>query len=105
MPAPTQEAMIPIIPPHPLSAASGNPKPQYPAEARRRNLQGQVMLRVEVAPDGAPAAVTVSTSSGHATLDEAAIKAVQRWRFNPATRAGIPVAASAYVPIQFRLED
>jgi protein TonB len=100
-----QAAAVPMVPPRPLSAAAANPKPDYPAEARNRRLQGRVLLRVDVSADGLPMAVTVSASSGHAILDAAAITAVRRWRFNPATRAGVAIEASAYVPILFRLED
>jgi protein TonB len=95
----------PVLPPRPISGVAGNPKPIYPPEARRRRAQGIVVLKVEVASSGAPLAVTVRTSSGHAVLDEAARDAVERWRFNPAIQAGVPVAGTVDVPVQFRLEE
>jgi periplasmic protein TonB len=94
-----------LMPPRPISGVAGNPNPDYPLEARRRGLQGRVMLRVEVSAAGLPLAVNVASSSGHAALDRAAIAAVERWRFVPATQAGVPVPGRAEVPIQFRLED
>jgi protein TonB len=103
--APPQVAALPVIPPQPISGRAGNPKPDYPAEARRRGLQGKVVLLVEVSAAGLPASVAVATSSGHAALDQAALAAVQRWHFSPATRGGTPVAGTAQVPIQFRLEE
>ena len=41
-----------------------------------------------VSRDGAPVDVSLARSSGHASLDTAAIAAVWRWRFVPATRDG-----------------
>jgi protein TonB len=101
LPPPT----LPIEPPRPISAAAGNPKPVYPAAARQRGLQGRVILHVEVSTLGAPLRVNVLTSSGHAILDEAALRAVSAWRFIPATRGGTPIVAAVDVPIQFRLEE
>jgi protein TonB len=82
-----------------------NQAPVYPQSALRRGEQGNVMLRVSVSADGAPLAVDLAATSGHASLDNAAEAAVRRWRFNPATRGGIPVAAMADVPIRFRLAN
>jgi protein TonB len=73
-----------------------NPPPDYPAAARRRRCEGTVVLLVEVAPDGAVAAVTVRTTSGHLLLDQAAVAAVRAWRFD-----GGPAAVE--VPIAFVL--
>jgi protein TonB len=95
----------PLIPPHPVGAAAGNAKPDYPAEARRRGQQGRVVLRVEVSAAGSPVSVTIGTSSGHELLDQAALRAVSGWRFTPATRGAAPVAGAVDLPVQFRLED
>jgi protein TonB len=79
--------------------------PEYPEIARRRGQQGRVMLEVNVSVDGMPVSVTVAQSSGYPSLDAAALSAVQRWRFVPATRGGSPVAAVAAVPVRFRLTN
>jgi len=80
-----------------------NPQPPYPMAARRLGLEGTVVLRVVVAPDGAPASVVVLQSSGHDVLDSSALETVRtRWRFVPARRNGIPVEDSVQVPIRFR---
>ena len=105
VPPPAQVAALPILPPRPISGASGNPRPDYPAAARRHGLQGKVVLRVEVSAEGRAQSVEVKVSSGHSILDEAALDAVRRWRFNPASQNGNPVAGAAEVPIEFRLVD
>ena len=94
-----------IIPPRPVAGLAGNLAPFYPESARRRGEQGRVMLRVTVSTEGSPMDVSVADSSGHPTLDEAAVSAVRRWRFTPATQAGRPLVATAEVPVVFHLTD
>ncbi|AOY00522.1 energy transducer TonB [Jeongeupia sp. USM3] len=82
-----------------------NPKPEMPLASRQRGEAGRVVLRVRVAKDGRPQAVTVQQSSGFARLDEAARKTVaERWRFVAARRGETPIDADVNVPIVFRLE-
>jgi protein TonB len=81
------------------------PKPDYPAAARMRGLQGRVLLHIDIAADGTPANVSVVTSSGHVILDRAAMATVRTWRFHPATREGVPVESARDLPVEFRLED
>jgi len=81
-----------------------NPKPVYPKQARKRGVEGRVLLRVLVGTTGESLDVTTLQSSGHPILDEAANRAVQKWRFVPAQRAGLPVAAALDIPIVFRIE-
>jgi protein TonB len=80
-----------------------NPPPEYPAEARRLKQEGRVLIEVEVSAEGRVLSATVKRSSGVAALDEAALRAVRRWRFEPARRAGASVAARVEVPVQFTL--
>jgi protein TonB len=95
----------PFVPPDGRAGYLSNPKPAYPPAARKRGLEGLVVLAVEVDADGRPFDVTVKESSGHPMLDNAALGAVRRWRFEPARRAGRPVRAGVEVPIRFRLEE
>ncbi len=84
--------------------ASGNVAPRYPRLARRRGLQGRVVLTLEVSAGGTPQKTTVAKSSGVKMLDDAAREAVSRWRFEPALEAGRAVPAKVQVPIVFRLD-
>lgn len=85
--------------------AADNRPPEYPALARKRGWEGKVLLAVEVASDGFVQAVRVQTGSGHDLLDEAALRAVRKWRFQPGTRDGEPVAMQVLVPVHFILKD
>jgi periplasmic protein TonB len=80
-----------------------NPPPPYSQEARRRGWEGVVLLRVSITHEGRVADVAISQSSGHAVLDESARRTVQRWRFTPARRLGVPVATTIALPVRFEL--
>ncbi len=81
-------------------------EPDYPTFARRSNIQGQVILEVEVLRDGTVGAVNVlrSLMAGPGGLDESAVRAVKQWEFTPAKSGGQPVAVWARIPIDFTLE-
>ena len=82
-----------------------NPAPVYPHLARERGEEGTVVLDVEVLPSGRCGALRVLESSGHILLDEAAVRAIQGWRFKPAARRGGPVAVRVEILVTFRLID
>lgn len=90
-------------PPEYAAAYLQNPAPAYPRSARRAGDQGTVVLRVLVSVDGMASRVELERSSGSASLDSAALDAVQRWRFVPARRGPTPVEAWVRVPVVFRL--
>jgi TonB family protein len=91
------------------------PGMDYPGDAfrlavRRQDLgsslavqdtEGTVALRAFVAADGTVRSVVVVTSSGSDVLDRAAARAVQRWRFAPATRDGTPIDAYVVVKVRY----
>ncbi len=98
-------AAVPLVGPGFAVGSAGNPLPRYPTAARRRGLEGRVVLSVFVGSDGRARSVNVRTASPHPILDEAAVETLRRWRFEPARRAGAPVAAWVDVPITFRLSN
>jgi protein TonB len=85
------------------AAYLNNPAPYYPQVARKRGIQGKVLLAVLVKTDGTAATVDVSRSSGSSTLDAAALDAVKTWKFVPAKRSGRFVEASVMVPVEFKI--
>jgi len=73
---------------------------QYPARAKKRNLQGRVVITVTIDAEGGIAALVVTRSSGHKVLDRAVLKAVRKSAPFSSPPDG-PV--TVIVPIQFRL--
>jgi protein TonB len=113
VPAPAPEAPIQLatVPrarasePDYIARYLHNPPPPYPSQARRMGIEGRVVLQVEILQNGNAGRIEIRRSSGHELLDQAAIKAVGGWRFDPARVAGAPITAWADVPISFRLTD
>lgn len=79
--------------------------PEYPAYARRHDIQGTVRLRVRVRADGRAGEVQVQESSGSPYLDAAAVDAAKKSEFHPAqTTSGRSVESWVIAPYTFRLE-
>ncbi|MCD4827805.1 MAG: energy transducer TonB [Candidatus Cloacimonetes bacterium] len=81
--------------------------PDYPQFAKNQGIQGSVLLDVEVYEDGTVGHVDVvgSLLAGPGGLDEAAVKAVRQWKFQPAKSNGEPIACWVSFPIEFTLRD
>jgi protein TonB len=79
-----------------------DPDPQYSEAARQARFQGAVILQIVVGADGRTRDVRVQRSVGMG-LDQKAIEAVQRWRFEPAMKDGHPVATQVNIEVFFRL--
>ena len=77
-------------------------KPDYTEDARRRGLEGEVVLEIVVRHDGRVGDVRVLKGLG-AGLDQQAIQAVRRWTFAAATRKGRPVDVIVEVAVEFTL--
>jgi protein TonB len=71
--------------------------PAYPLAARRKGIEGDVILLVRFDAAGRPVHIAVVSSSGSALLDDAARDAVIHWRF----RGGS--AGALELPLTFRL--
>jgi TonB family protein len=72
----------------------------YPETERAAMKHAEVLLFVTVARDGRVSEASVERTSG-AAFDEAALAAVRQWRFSPAIKEGLPVAARIRVAFHF----
>jgi len=77
-------------------------RPDYTEDARRRNLEGEVILEIVVRSDGSVGSLRVLQGLGGG-LDQRAVEAVRQWRFSPARRYGTPVDVLVEVAVEFRL--
>jgi TonB family protein len=78
------------------------PEPEYSEEARKVKQMGVVVLRLVVGSDGNPRDIQVVRALGLG-LDEKAIEAVRKWRFEPARKDGKPVAVADNIEVNFHL--
>jgi TonB family protein len=76
-------------------------EPQYTDQARAAKYQGTVLLSTVIGPDGRATDLKVIKSLGMG-LDENAIDAVQKWRFRPGMKSGVPVKVQAQIEVNFR---
>ena len=77
--------------------------PEFPEEARKRRIQGDVELEIIVAPDGTLSRAEV-TKTSDPVFNQKALEAIREWRFEPATKDGEPVAVRLTVEMSFRLQ-
>ncbi|MCI5140977.1 MAG: energy transducer TonB [Candidatus Electrothrix sp. ATG1] len=80
-----------------------NPPPEYPSLAKKREIEGVVILEARIDVHGKVADLRIFSGSGHKILDKAALKAVRRWRFSPGTVGGKAQAMWVKVPVRFAL--
>jgi len=78
-------------------------EPQYPPSQRAAGSDGWVIVNMMVDPEGKPYEATVVDSTGNAVLEKAALAAVEKWRFEPATLNGKPIHAGGSYKINFVL--
>jgi TonB family protein len=76
-------------------------QPQYPAIARAARVQGTVILNVVISKEGSVSILSVA--SGHDLLVDAAIQAVQQWRYKPIHLNGQPIDAITTISVNFVL--
>jgi protein TonB len=57
--------------------------PNYPRAAQEREIEGRVVLSVTIMPDGSVRDVRVVSARPSGYFENAAVSAVQRWRYKP----------------------
>jgi TonB family protein len=76
-------------------------RPEYPAEAQEKRIEGTVKLQVIVRKDGS---VTVqNVLEGDPLLSPAAIEAVRQWRYEPWILNGQPIEIQTTIDVVFSL--
>ncbi|MCW8327752.1 energy transducer TonB [Photobacterium sp. SDRW27] len=84
---------------------STSPSPvKYPRLAKRRGIEGQVMVEVWLDPNGKQIKHTLVKSSGAQVLDKAALEAIKRWHFSSHIIDGQAIAHRVQIPVRFELD-
>jgi protein TonB len=86
-------------PPTPVSKI----QPNYPSSLLKNGTGGRVLISCVVDETGKVVSATVKQSA-HPELDKAAIAAVNKWKFKPASKAGRNVKAKCVVPFTFEVK-
>jgi protein TonB len=87
-------------PPRPLAS---NRPPEYPEESRASGREGLVILKIIVDVEGR--VTVVSVLRGEEPFASAAIRAVQTWRYRPATLDGSPISIYRTLKLPFRIRS
>jgi protein TonB len=80
-----------------------NVNPRYPTTAVRANQEGWVEVSFTITPEGNVDDVKVVDAEPRHVFDRAAVEAVSRWKYQPATQNGTPVSAQDKRRIVFKL--
>ncbi len=78
--------------------------PKYPRAAQRRGVSGWVDVVFTVAMDGSVKDLEVRDAAPEGIFDSAALRAVERWEFEPIIENGVLVEKRAGVRMMFALE-
>jgi TonB family protein len=103
-PPPTSATIVSKIEQDTLPVILYEQKPRYTRSAKEAHIQGSVMLQVTFSAQRRIENVKVLRGLDPG-LDREAVEAVKFFRFDPATRNGVPVDFTTYVHIDFSLID
>jgi protein TonB len=65
--------------------------PDYPARAAARGIEGWVIVEFTITPTGSVRDPMVIEAQPKGVFDDAALKAIARWRYNPRVEGGVAV--------------
>jgi len=75
----------------------------YPEQAKKKNIEGKVLIKIYIDENGNIDATNVINGIGYG-CDEAAEKAARSCKFTPAKKDGKNVKAQVVLPVQFKLK-
>jgi protein TonB len=79
--------------------------PDYPPRALSRGIEGWVQVQLTITPTGTVKNPTVVAAEPTGIFDDAALKAISRWRYNPRVEGGVAVErVGVQTVIRFQLE-
>ena len=76
----------------------------YPKLAKRRGIEGQVLIEVWIDIKGQQLKQKLIKSSGAQILDNAAIAAIKKWHFSSHIVNGKAIAHRVQIPVRFKLD-
>jgi protein TonB len=80
--------------------------PAYPERARRRGIEGQVLVRLWLGAAGEVARAEIVRAEPAGVFERAVLSAVKRWKYRPASAGGGALARGPLeVLLNFELEE
>jgi protein TonB len=80
--------------------------PEYPPRALNRGIEGWVQVQFTITATGAVKDAVVVASDPPRLFDEAALRSIARWRYNPKIEGGVAVERiGVQTVIRFMLEE
>lgn len=77
-------------------------RPSFPGRTQSEGIEGVIIFALVVDTDGRPTRIRMTKSlDARYGLDRAARKAVEQWRFKPATKDGVPIPMEVTVELSF----
>jgi len=73
--------------------------PEYPTVAKEAHIEGDVVVKTTIDPKGN--VVNMQVVSGPAMLRGPALAALRRWKYEPSTLNGQPIAVQLQVTLKF----
>ena len=86
----------------PVPVAKADPK--YPPELIKAHVKGEVVLYAIIRKDGSVDSIQIVRRLDP-QLDRNAIEALQKWKFQPGTRAGVPTDFEGVIYVPFSYQD
>lgn len=79
--------------------------PVYPQRRLIKGEESWVQVNFMVDPEGKPYEIVVTDSIGHSSFKSAAIRAVKRWKYQPAIYNGEKIDAGVHYKLVFQISD
>ena len=77
----------------------------YPADAWAQGIGGETVLRIHISERGAVDSVRIVQSSGHSSLDSAAVAGALKLRYRPARQGDDEVGVWGTLPVRYPMPE
>jgi TonB family protein len=78
---------------------------EYPQDAWASRIGGETVLRIRISTAGAVDSIAVQKTSGHRSLDSAAVAGARKLRYKPARQGERPVPVWATLPVRYPMPE
>lgn len=78
---------------------------EYPQDAWASRIGGETVLRIRISTAGAVDSIAVQKTSGHRSLDSAAVAGARELRYKPARQGERPVPVWATLPVRYPMPE